>query len=103
MAFELPSRLGFGFSDPIGLNVEGVTLTVATVGSILCIVGAFATNGIDGADWTLGEWAIMGAMAIIIIGFIAVPFIREAIMGSVVVAIVALAIEGIGFALIAYY
>jgi hypothetical protein len=102
MAFELPSRLGFGFTDSLGLGIDGVTLTVATVGSVVCIAAALATNGIEG-DWKLAEYLVVGAMGVIIVGFIAVPFIRDAIMSNELIAMLALLIEGVGFALIAYY
>jgi uncharacterized membrane protein YjjP (DUF1212 family) len=103
MAFQLPSRLGFDFTAPLGLGLQGVNLTVATVGSIVAIVAAFLTNSIDSSGWSYGEWGIMGAMVLIIVGFIAIPAVRDLIMGNIFVAFAALAVEGVGFALIAYY
>jgi hypothetical protein len=101
MSLELPSRIGFSFTQDL-FAVEGVTFTVATAGSIVVLLGAFLTNGID-SDWTAWEWGLLAVGALMILGFVAMPAVTSLLMSSLPAAIVYLLVMGIVFAMVAYY
>jgi len=79
---------GFSFGDPI-FAIAGLDVTVSLLATVAALVWIYATNELDGSQYTDEEKYAMGAAILIVPMYAAVPAFRSLINTSDVIALLA--------------
>jgi hypothetical protein len=79
---------GYSFGDPL-FSVAGLGITVSLLATVASLAWIYATNELDGSQYTDEEKYAMGAAILIVPMYAAVPAFRSLINSSDVIALLA--------------